>query len=145
MYYGFVHRSLIFFLSFQIEERGIPCTTLSKAFYTNQGVYIIVLLIYVYLNGSIECSTALGGGCAWPRSLKERRRIRVLKSKMCQELRSVAAAKERKLEMEARQVKSVLLEVNEEVNVVAVHLCYIYKENTLSSYAKHKYFFVYIT
>ena len=93
-------------LSPQVEQRGIPCTPFSKGFYTNQGVYIIILAMYIYLNTRGECNSAKGGGCSWPQSSSERRKNRILKSKIRQERTSEAAAKERLVEAAAKREKA---------------------------------------
>jgi len=91
----------------------------------------------VYLNGSIEFNSAVGGGCAKPRSLNERRRIRVLKSRKRQEMSSAAAAKERKLEMAARKEKAAVFEAKEEVLAVeAKEIVNVFTEPKSISHAK---------
>jgi hypothetical protein len=68
------------------EERGVPCSIISKTWFTGQGIVIMVVLIYIGLNGSSEMDMKKGGGCAIPTSGTDRRNRRVAAQKQQREL-----------------------------------------------------------
>lgn len=68
------------------EERNVPCSIISKTWFTGQGIVIIVIFLYFSLNASSEFDAKKGGGCAYPTSSSARKNRRILAQKQQREL-----------------------------------------------------------
>lgn len=83
----------------ETEERGVPCSLISKTWFTGQGIVLIVVSLYIGLNGSSEFDPAKGGGCAIPASSTDRKQRRNLAIKKQREIeKKKKAAKEKELQ-----------------------------------------------
>eukprot|EP00615_Pteridomonas_danica_P008645 CAMPEP_0114346524 /NCGR_PEP_ID=MMETSP0101-20121206/13130_1 /TAXON_ID=38822 ORGANISM="Pteridomonas danica, Strain PT" /NCGR_SAMPLE_ID=MMETSP0101 /ASSEMBLY_ACC=CAM_ASM_000211 /LENGTH=387 /DNA_ID=CAMNT_0001483207 /DNA_START=122 /DNA_END=1285 /DNA_ORIENTATION=- len=68
------------------EERGAPCSFVSKHWFTGQGIVIFVVTGYIVLNGSSEFDATKGGGCAIPQSSTDRKQRRAAAVKKQREI-----------------------------------------------------------
>eukprot|EP00613_Pedinella_sp_CCMP2098_P025911 CAMPEP_0171717746 /NCGR_PEP_ID=MMETSP0991-20121206/20210_1 /TAXON_ID=483369 /ORGANISM="non described non described, Strain CCMP2098" /LENGTH=414 /DNA_ID=CAMNT_0012309009 /DNA_START=199 /DNA_END=1443 /DNA_ORIENTATION=- len=94
----------------EVEQRNVPCSSISKNWFTNQGTILILVGLYMSMKAKEEGDPAKGGGCSLPSSPEQRRQRRLAAARKKQEAVRLEAEKERKAKDETKKAQEVAVE-----------------------------------